>query len=228
MGKITKKNLGKITSDLCGKEFNRKAGLKAHVENIQKGIKIKCDFCGKDYNSKGYLKVHIDIMHKGLSKFENQQVNVIQCKDCDSVFTGKNIRQCESNLKIHIKSVHEGERNFSCTMCDKTFWHQWHLRRHVNGFHNKLKYISCHVCGKSFCEPAYLKKHKCRVHKCDFCEVAFTNEELLQRHIGKCQGKKKIKNIAIANPKSPILLTINALIAALFAVSFLYQKPINR
>ena len=40
--------------------------------------------------------------------------------------------------------------------------------------------------------------------------------------------KKKIKNIAIAKPKSPILLTINALIAALFAVSFLYQKPINR
>ena len=40
--------------------------------------------------------------------------------------------------------------------------------------------------------------------------------------------KEKIKNIAIAKPKSPILLTINALIAALFAVSYLYQKPINR
>ena len=40
--------------------------------------------------------------------------------------------------------------------------------------------------------------------------------------------KKKIKKIAIANPKSPILFTINALIAASLAVSFLYQKPINK
>ena len=40
--------------------------------------------------------------------------------------------------------------------------------------------------------------------------------------------KKKTKNIAIAKPKSPILFTINAFIAALFAVSFLYQKPINK
>ena len=35
--------------------------------------------------------------------------------------------------------------------------------------------------------------------------------------------KKKTKNIAIAKPKSPILFTINAFIAALFAVSF-YTK----
>ena len=40
--------------------------------------------------------------------------------------------------------------------------------------------------------------------------------------------KKKIKKIPIAKPKSPILFTIKALIAALFAVSFLYQKPINK
>ena len=40
--------------------------------------------------------------------------------------------------------------------------------------------------------------------------------------------KKKIKNIAIAKPKSPILFTIKAFIAALLAVSFLYQKPINK
>ena len=32
----------------------------------------------------------------------------------------------------------------------------------------------------------------------------------------------------MANPKSPTLFTINALIAALFADSFLYQKPINK
>ena len=39
---------------------------------------------------------------------------------------------------------------------------------------------------------------------------------------------KNIKKIPIANPKSPILFTIKAFIAALLADSFLYQKPINR
>ena len=32
----------------------------------------------------------------------------------------------------------------------------------------------------------------------------------------------------MARPKSPILFTIKAFIAALFAVSFLYQNPISR
>ena len=40
--------------------------------------------------------------------------------------------------------------------------------------------------------------------------------------------KKKIKKIPIARPTSPFLFTKNALIAASFAVSFLYQKPISK
>ena len=38
----------------------------------------------------------------------------------------------------------------------------------------------------------------------------------------------KIKNIPRANPKSPTLFTTNALIAALFADSFLNQNPIKK
>ena len=37
-----------------------------------------------------------------------------------------------------------------------------------------------------------------------------------------------IKNIPIPKPKSPILFTINALIAALLAEFFLCQNPISR
>ena len=39
---------------------------------------------------------------------------------------------------------------------------------------------------------------------------------------------RNIINIPIAKPKSPILFTIKALIAALFAVSLLNQNPINK
>lgn len=136
------------------------------------------------YNNSGPLKTHIEIMHKGK--------NVIKCKDCDSIFTGKNIRQCESNLKIHIRHVHEGKRIFSCNMCEKAFWHPYALNRHINCVHYKMKSSSCNHCGKSFSEPAYLKKHKCRIHKCDSCEKVCTEKTFL-RHIEKCQKKKVVK-----------------------------------
>ena len=145
------------------------------------------------YNNSGPLKTHIEIMHKGLNEirqFENK--NVIKCKDCDSIFTGKNIRQCESNLKIHIRHVHEGKRIFSCSMCEKAFWHPYALNRHINCVHYKMKSSSCNHCGKSFSEPAYLKKHKCRIHKCDSCEKVCTEKTFL-RHIEKCQKKKVVK-----------------------------------
>ena len=38
----------------------------------------------------------------------------------------------------------------------------------------------------------------------------------------------KIRKIPIANPKSPILFTMKAFIAALFAEFLLYQNPISR
>ena len=165
------------------------------TKNISKKLRkqFQCDFCGNYYNNSEPLKTHIEIMHKGLyeiRQFENK--NVIKCKDCDSIFTGIKMRQCESNLKIHIRSVHEGERNFSCNMCEKAFWHPFGLKRHINCVHYKKKYASCNNCGKSFSEPAYLKKHKCRIHKCDFCEKVCTEKTFL-RHIEKCQKKKVVK-----------------------------------
>ena len=77
------------------------------------------------------------------NKSEEKDVNhIIKCELCDSIFTGKNLRQCKSNLKIHIRTVHEGERNFPCHICNKPFWHPWHRRRHIQSVHEKLKPIN--------------------------------------------------------------------------------------
>ena len=52
---------------------------------------------------------------KNQSEEEKDNINIIQCEACDSVFTGKNIRQCKTNLNIHIKTVHEKKEIFLVT-----------------------------------------------------------------------------------------------------------------
>ena len=74
---------------------------------------------------------------KNKSKEKEDVIHLINCELCDSVFTGKILRQCKSNLKIHIRTVHEGERNFPCHICNKPFWHPWHRKRHIQSVHEQ-------------------------------------------------------------------------------------------
>ena len=112
---------------------------------------------------------------KNKSKEKEDVIHLINCELCDSVFTGKILRQCKSNLNIHVRTVHEGERNFPCHKCNKPFWHPWHRRRHIQSVHEKLKPIKCDVCGKSFSEAGYLKTHKNTKKACkvpdDYCQI---------------------------------------------------------
>ena len=113
-------------------------------------------------------------------KFEKVVITSVLCEICKTIFTGKS---CESNLKQHIKFVHEKELEFKCDMCEKFFRNTYCLRRHVNSHHKHIKVAKCESCGKSFSEERYLKLfHKCRKHKCDLCDEKYTNEKTLQRH----------------------------------------------
>ena len=149
-------------------------------------LKGYCNLCCKSFVN---LKIHTDKIHKRIRKSESIERFQIKCKSCDSVFSGKNIQTCQNNLKIHVKTVHEGELNFKCHLCEKAFWHPWHVRRHINSKHKQIKPASCDVCGKSFDSERYLKKfHQCRgSHKCNFCNKSFT-EKNFQRH--KCHKSK--------------------------------------
>ena len=113
---------------------------------------------------------------KNKSEEKEDANHVIKCELCDSIFTGKNLRQCKSNLKIHIRTVHEGERNFPCHKCNKPFWHPWHRRRHIQSVHEKLKPIKCDICGKSFSEAGYLKKHKNTKKACKSFSISAKNK----------------------------------------------------
>ena len=176
--------------DFCSQYFTKKV-INRHMEKCQKNTrKQNCHICQKSFWK---LQEHIDTIHNGISKHENVEIHKIKCDFCASVFTGKRLHNCQTNLKLHIQQVHENKRDFSCYLCGKAFFHPYYVRRHINAHHKKIKPVSCDVCGKSFDSKRYLikyHKNKCKgAHHCQICEKIYPNKFVLNTHQKKC-GKQ--------------------------------------
>ena len=75
---------------------------------------------------------------------------------CDAC--GKACRK-PSELKDHIKTVHEGQKNHKCEFCEKYFSQKGHLKTHIECVHEGIKAHKCELCNKSFSQRGDLKKH---------------------------------------------------------------------
>ena len=159
------------------------------------GKKIKCPFCDKDYekSEKKLLRAHISRVHE----------KRITCDICDKKFSysrdlkshASKIHSLPLNTENLLKNdVHEGEKIFKCSSCDKFFDKSVKLRQHVRNVHEKIKKIPCKICNKKFDSPSDLDRHtqyrKCLIapnvaalHKCEHCGKIFGISKNLQRHI---------------------------------------------
>ena len=70
-------------------------------------------------------------------------------KDFKCDSCGKSFTQ-SSNLRTHIKTYHEGHKNFKCDSCGKLFTKADNLRRHIITLHEGHKDFRCDSCGKFF------------------------------------------------------------------------------
>ena len=61
------------------------------------------------------------------------------------------------------EQIHNGEKKFSCSMCDKTFKTAQKLRTHER-IHTGEKPFSCSKCEKKFNQAAHLKRHGVKKH----------------------------------------------------------------
>ena len=72
-------------------------------------------------------------------KGDPQQKNIeLSCNKCDAVF------RYRYNLKVHVKSIHEGVR-YDCNQCDSRFTRQSSLRMHKQSLHREVKYDCNHI-----------------------------------------------------------------------------------
>ena len=112
------------------------------------------------------------------------------------------------SLKIHMQTVHGGNKDYKCESCSKSFSLAHNLKKHIHTVHERHKDYKCESCGKSFSRAQNLKKHIHTVHerhkdyKCNlnfFCESEL---ELDQIHISE-EIKIEIKEEGIIQNEKP-------------------------
>merc|ERR1712106_20977 len=118
----------------------------------------------KNFGRKEHLTRHIKDIHE-----ENDVGYVHQCEKCPSNF------KKEDSLKLHVRFVHENEKNFFCETCAKSFPRKASLDRHIADVHEQS---GSHVC--SFCGKKFYKFHAKKIHErshtnekpfaCSFCD----------------------------------------------------------
>ncbi len=65
----------------------------------------------------------------------------------------------KGHLNVHIKTVHENQRNFECPVCKKSFGRKDTLNTHNKIVHENQRNFECPICKKSFGQKCDLDKH---------------------------------------------------------------------
>ena len=66
--------------------------------------------------------------------------------------------------QVHIRRVHNKEKNFMCSECGKAFSDSVTMKQHVASVHRGERPYKCDICNKSFSAKSYLTIHKKKVH----------------------------------------------------------------
>ena len=110
-------------------------------------------------------------------------LTMFTCDICEKKFT------TPKYLKVHIKTIHEGERNYKCESCGKSFTQSGSLMTHIKAIHEGQENDKCNSCGKSFNKSENLKRHIKTMHEgernyeCDSCGKSFNESGNLKNHI---------------------------------------------
>ena len=104
----------------------------------------------------------------------------------------------KSDLKMHIKQVHEKIRDHACTECEFTASQKNNLKAHIERVHENKKKYFCAECGYAATSKGSLKKHTDRVHHqkirnhiCRECGYAASEKGTLKQHIEHVHEKIK-------------------------------------
>ena len=122
------KEYSKMKDKVC--ELEKKLHALENVEKQEEVSvlsKTKCKECPKVCNSKNDLRKHLTEAHP----------NEFKCTLCKERFK----RKCD--LELHMENHHKTEKNYECTICNKSFVLNWRMKKHEEIHTNKVT-KKCH------------------------------------------------------------------------------------
>nr|XP_027231820.1 zinc finger protein 728-like [Penaeus vannamei] len=170
-----------LLCDACGKGFVNASELRKHVEHVHLKVhrqEAMCEVCGKAMSCAAALKVHMNVMHT--------QEKTFPCPDCKVVFHALASLTCHRRRMHPV----EGERTNTCGVCGKNYHFPSELRRHVRIVHENERSFVCDVCGKAFKVSSQLVYHRRRhtgetPHECAHCGKLFHSPTSIGNHMRK-------------------------------------------
>ncbi|XP_048000572.1 zinc finger protein 668-like [Leguminivora glycinivorella] len=169
--------------DLCSKHLKTKQALRRHLAIHEKTRNIPCSLCPSVFHTKKGLRLHERNKHS-----EDKERRMLQqCPQCD--------RECTTPalLRQHIRRMHtDRTKKYQCDHCKRFYWSKGEIRSHIVWSHapsRGKRALFC--CGREFRTRSRLKDHiaihhlgheRERIHKCDQCDKAFANKQVLTRH----------------------------------------------
>ena len=120
-----------------------------------------CDICEKFFATFSELKEHILNDHQVTLEYITNKSEKIPN---ESIKNNENIKQ-ENIMLNKTQRKNEGQRNYKCNICGKSFTQSNHLKTHIKAVHEGQRNYKCDSCGKPFTQSGSLTLHIKTVHE---------------------------------------------------------------
>ncbi|XP_076039593.1 uncharacterized protein LOC143024615 [Oratosquilla oratoria] len=171
----------KLQCDICSKGFICPSDLRKHVERVHLKVRkneVMCEVCGKPFSDTRAMKIHINAIHTKEVQYP--------CPDCKMVFHSLT-NMVTHRRRMHGGT--EGRKNV-CEVCGKGFCSPSDLRTHMKVVHENIRKYICDMCGQSFKVGSHLKYHRRRhtgetPYECPHCDKCFHGPSHIADHVKK-------------------------------------------
>ncbi|KAH7697226.1 zinc finger protein, partial [Aphelenchoides avenae] len=131
----------------CGQLFANNTKLLGHMLRKQEADpELTCNFCHRSFPTFAMLREHC-----------RRHVRKVRCPQCALALENT------TDLRRHLSTVHEKNREQECSVCHKSFTQRSDLRKHMAVHKDALEFV-CGDCGQAFRWRKQLAEHE-RTHK---------------------------------------------------------------
>lgn len=207
--------------DLCDRSFNHRKSIERHIQRHIKSQQAICIHCKKSFLNQKTLISHLNRYHSSGNKYVcdhchtvySSRKEMVRCRERNYVRAkpSNQMEKCvvcqkemkSSSIRMHILSVHERQKNFTCITCGQAYFNNFSLQVHMRS-HSGEKPICCDQCGKFFRDRKSLNSHVRINHSareqlpCSICSKLFLSKFKLNEHVRKFHPNGKDYGIKVS------------------------------